>query len=97
MTIRSANLRNLRRRPPTTVLGSIALVAGLGLSSLLAAAPANAADVSFADPALQACVNQRLGQPDTAPVSTTQAAGITQLNCYNLGITNLGGIQKLTS
>lgn len=61
------------------------------------AAPANAADVTFADPALQACANQWLGQSATAPVSTTQAASLTGLNCSGMGITNLGGIENFTS
>ncbi|MFJ2368188.1 leucine-rich repeat domain-containing protein [Microbacterium sp. NPDC087665] len=78
-------------------LASVAVIAATVAASLLVATPANAADVAFADPALQACVNQRLGQPDAAPVSTTQAASITQLNCSGQGITSLEGAQALTS
>lgn len=85
---------------PSRTRRAAAAVAAISVAvtaSLLVAAPASAADVAFADPALQSCVNQRLGQPDTAPVSTSQAASITQLNCGNMGITSLEGVQALTS
>lgn len=78
-------------------LASLVVATATVAASLLIATPANAVDVVFADPALQACVNQSLGQPATAPVSTSQAASITQLGCYGQGITNLDGIQALTS
>lgn len=86
-----------RGRVGRRVLAAVAAIASAVTASLLVATPANAVDVTFADPALQSCVNQRLGQPDTAPVSASQAAGITQLSCYNMGITDLDGIQALTS
>lgn len=76
---------------------AVATIATAVAASLLVATPASAADVAFADPALQACVNQRLGQPDAAPVTTSQAASITQLNCSGRGITSLEGAQALTS
>jgi hypothetical protein len=84
-------------RPPRLkrAFGSLAVVTTMVAASLLVASPANAADVVFTDPGLRACVNQSLGQPATASVSTAQAAGITQLYCS--GIASLDGIQALTS
>jgi Leucine-rich repeat (LRR) protein len=79
-----------------TIASAVILSATIA-GSLLLASPANAADVTFADPALQACANQMLNQPATAPVSTTQAASLTGLYCQNAGITNLGGIENFTS
>ena len=67
------------------------------VGSLVMAAPANAADVAFADPALQACANQWLGQAPTAPVSTTQAASLTGMSCTSANISNLGGLESFTN
>lgn len=84
-------------RTRTKKIGSLVAVLAALATSVLVAAPAHAADVAFADPALQGCVNQQLGQPANTPVSTSQAASITQLYCGGLGITSLEGVQSLTS
>ncbi|MGA1835900.1 hypothetical protein VD659_03110 [Herbiconiux sp. 11R-BC] len=78
-------------------LAAGAIVASAIAGSLLLASPAYAADVVFADPALQACVNQQLGRPAASPVSTGQAAAMTDLSCNFAGITSLGGIESFTS
>ncbi|WP_104090534.1 leucine-rich repeat domain-containing protein [Arthrobacter sp. GMC3] len=97
MNVEPLTPRKLNHQRPAKILGSLAVTAAIAFGSLLAASPANAADAVFAEPALQACVNQRLGQADTAPVSTAQAASITQLDCVGQGLTNLGGLENLTS
>lgn len=66
-------------------------------TTLFTAAPANAATVSFADPALQACVNSALGHSAADPVSDTEAATVISLQCPGQGIADLQGIQSLTA
>lgn len=79
----------------TTVGATVTLVA-LG-ASLLAPAAANAAEISIADPALQACVNAALNQDATEPITDTQAATLTALTCNSAGILRIEGIEALTN
>ncbi|MFK0402706.1 leucine-rich repeat domain-containing protein [Microbacterium sp. NPDC090225] len=75
--------------------GAVALSLSLVIGG--AAAPAVAADATFADPNLTACVNGALGQGATDPITDTQASSISTLSCIGAGITDLDGIRQLTS
>lgn len=85
-------MRTFSKKATTILLGTV-IVGG----SFLAATPAYAADVSFADPALQGCVNTTLGQAVDAPVSEAQAVTVTDLTCNDSGITSIEGLQALTN
>ena len=48
------------------------------------------------DPLLQACVNQHLGYTDDSRVSMDAAATLKNLDCIDLGITSIDGLQHYT-
>lgn len=73
------------------------VIAALALGAL---APAQAApgDVDMPDANLRSCVNVALGQAPDAPITEDQAAGLTgSLECRDLGIDSLVGLEAFTS
>lgn len=77
---------------------TVLLATVLSLTSMVgAAAPAHAATVEFADPALAACVAAKLNLPAGSPVDSAQAATVTTLYCDYRDVRQLGGVQNLTS
>ncbi len=81
----------------TRITSSGIVAAAIVASTLLTAAPANAADISIPDAGLRGCVNAALGQQPDDPISDTQAATVTDLSCFNLGISTLTGLESFTN
>lgn len=52
--------------------------------------------VDLADDKLRACVNKTLAQPASAVIGAEQASGVTSLNCFYGGITDLTGLEHFT-
>lgn len=84
-------------RPLVAVVAALSMsVAGvLAVTESAQAAPGDI--VSFADPSLQACLNQtQFGAPADADITEAQMAGLIAVRCADRGITDLGGMQYAT-
>ena len=53
--------------------------------------------ITFADPNLEACVRGSLGIDENTPITKDMVKNLTELNCYDVGITSLAGIENLTN
>lgn len=78
-------------------VATLAVLTSAGLGAAAAhAAPNDPANVP--DPGLRACLNSEIGQAATAVITEEQIAGIDgSLSCYNKNITDLTGLEHLTS
>ncbi len=75
---------------------SIVPILVIGLS-VIAALPACAAVVSFADSDLESAVRLALGKPTGSSISTTDALALKSLSAGYYGISNLSGIEYCTN
>lgn len=74
-------------------VGALALIAG----SLFAAQPAAAAGIEIPDAELKSCINQKLGQGETADITAAQAEKITTLSCRMSEMASIAGIGSLSN
>ena len=95
-------VRTARTLAPTArrlLAGATALTLVAGVSALggLSAAPAHAAEVSFSDSELTACVNARIGadRPADSPITQAEIDKVTNLGCdKRFTVTSLAGLES---
>ncbi|XBH21898.1 leucine-rich repeat domain-containing protein [Jonesiaceae bacterium BS-20] len=84
-----------RPRRITGFVAAILLILGGGLATALPAQADTSDPITMPDPALRACINASLGQGDSDPIAAAQADGITVVDCRNLGITDITGLERM--
>ncbi|MDN5744053.1 MAG: hypothetical protein L0H31_02905 [Nocardioidaceae bacterium] len=72
-----------------------ALVLGGGLAWALPAMAGPTDPIAMPDDNLRACINASLGASAADPITGTQAAGITEVDCQGEDITDLTGLQTM--
>ncbi|XBH20373.1 LPXTG cell wall anchor domain-containing protein [Jonesiaceae bacterium BS-20] len=95
-----AHRRPTARKPRriAALVAALTLVLGSGLAMELPATAGPTDPITMPDDNLRACINtQELGQGPTEPISENQAANITGFTCQNLGITDITGLETMTS
>ena len=77
---------------------AVTAVTALAVLGLAPAAHADPGDeISMPDDVLRECVNTALSQNPADPITEGQAAGLTIVNCQNGAVTDLSGMEHMTS
>lgn len=90
-------MSSTRKTPGLRAAIAIAAAAGLTLFSVTPAQAAPNDPIAVPDAALLTCINDDLGQGNADSVTEAQAGGITELDCSGDGVSDLAGLEYLTS
>ncbi|MDT0200481.1 leucine-rich repeat domain-containing protein [Nocardioides sp. AE5] len=78
-------------------MAASALMLGSGLAMALPATAGPADPITMPDDNLRACINADLGQGASDPITEAQAAGITEVDCPTMGITDITGLETMSN